>query len=128
MRATEIVKEAQKAGKLPPDPFPIVELSGNVRSPSFDEFKKTLDVHHFARCIEHILSLPDDGSRHSCYLDDIPEEPLTLRRWRENLHRAIYRVMLAGAVLARAYHEPLFFSRTEGITNIPSRIQYHATT
>jgi hypothetical protein len=43
----------------------------------------------------------------------LPLDPDKLLGWRKRLYRAMYRVLLAGAVLARAYNEPFFLATGE---------------
>lgn len=47
----------------------------------------------------------------------------TMARWEERFRRATYRLFLAGAVLAHAYHEPLF-RLTKGLRQRPDSSLY----
>lgn len=64
------------------------------------------------RCVEYMFL--QDGDVSWGYFDGPPEEPRTLQLWRENFYRAMYRVLLAGAMLAGAFHEPFILADKEG--------------
>ncbi|KAK2736013.1 hypothetical protein FQN57_000906 [Myotisia sp. PD_48] len=110
VRATQIVRDAVRAGQLPPDPFPTDELSGSVRRPSIDELKGIYDLHHLVKCIEQIFI--DDGdeswyaSSHFGQNIDFSSDPPRWRHWRARFHSTLYRVFLAGAMLYRVYQAP----------------------
>ncbi|KAL2811956.1 hypothetical protein BJX63DRAFT_432961 [Aspergillus granulosus] len=108
VRATEIARQALEKGELPPDPFPVSELSGESRKPSFEE-------------LEHIRKLESLAHWHEEYIR--PEAEITMPDqydrvekewarhkwdvWRDGHRRALYRYLAAGPILYRAYHTPL---------------------
>jgi hypothetical protein len=129
VRATDIVKTAQMSGKRPPDPFPIAKLSGVFRKPELQELRSIFDLQHMMRCIEYMI-LHSDMEGVSWFWfnkNSIREEKLADKDadWRENLYRALYRVVLAGAVCSRAYNDP-FISAIEQKNqsiSLPERIR-----
>lgn len=119
-RATALVCDAFEANVLPPDPFPLNELSGDIRKPDFEDLKRVLDLRHLVRCVEQ-MSRKWDFSGNS----EIRRiEPWT--GWgtiRDRFHISMYRVLLAGAVLTRPYLEPWFLAPTEGPPDLLHRTQ-----
>ncbi|KAK2802111.1 hypothetical protein FQN50_007475 [Emmonsiellopsis sp. PD_5] len=108
-RATQIVKVALRNGELPPDPFPIDELSGEINRPDRHELRDVYGFHHFARCLEKLCR-----SRRAIRQMGRDEAPGFWKHWQERLHSSIYRFYLAGAVLYRAYQEPLLQGTMNG--------------
>ncbi|KAI9375792.1 hypothetical protein BJX61DRAFT_493081 [Aspergillus egyptiacus] len=111
VRATRIATDCLLKAELPPDPFPVSELSGDVRKPSLEELKQVQPLQDVANYLgqkilsqrgDQFIAMPDsfDTDRHEW-------ARLRWKVWREECHRAIYRHLAAGAVLYRAYHEPI---------------------
>jgi hypothetical protein len=126
IRATDIVKITQLSGKRPPDPFPISELSGVFRKPELHELRSILDLQHMMRCIEYMILHWEMQAVSFFYFDkNFMEERLAEKDadWRENLFRALYRVVLAGAVCSRAYNEPFISAIEQNNHSIPNRIR-----
>ncbi|KAK2776962.1 hypothetical protein FQN53_002468 [Emmonsiellopsis sp. PD_33] len=101
VRATQIVKVALQNGELPPDPFPIGELSGEINRPYGHELEDVYGFQHLARCLQILCR-----SRCSGMQPGDTEAPGFWEHWQERVHSSIYRFYLAGAVLYRAYQEP----------------------
>ncbi|KAL2867680.1 uncharacterized protein BJX67DRAFT_76015 [Aspergillus lucknowensis] len=109
VRATKIATDALLRGELPPDPFPVSELSGDVWKPSLEELKQVQTLQYVANYLEQeirshdlFIAMPDsfDTDRHEW-------ARLRWKVWHEECHRAIYRHLAAGAILYRGYHEPI---------------------
>ncbi|KAL5313956.1 hypothetical protein ACEPPN_018380 [Leptodophora sp. 'Broadleaf-Isolate-01'] len=137
VRATAIVSKAYQAGTLPPV-VEINSLNGNSRLPDLAELKEVLNMQYLVRCIEwmyfnseksHIGEFEDNLFLHmkyghypaaqrrfpECLSEDIPgTKNATIDSFRDCFYRAMYRLLLAGAVLARVYLAPLFHARGEG--------------
>jgi hypothetical protein len=112
VRATHIIKEAEQSGNFPLNPFPFAGLSGAIRKLEIFELNDVFSVQHMIRCIESMIiewKVPQTG--HVFYYDTSLVDERGLEdedaHWQENLYRAWYRVILAGAI--KAYNEPLIF-------------------
>ncbi|GFF67526.1 probable 4-hydroxy-2-oxoglutarate aldolase, mitochondrial [Aspergillus lentulus] len=116
VRATEIVLESFQKEELPPDPFPLSTLSGAVRRPSLREFRQVRDFEHLAKCAEQIYVGDEEDLKNEIQRDQSDGAALWVL-WRERFHSSIYRVLLAGAVLYRAYQEPMYFAANWGLPN-----------
>ncbi|KAH1503414.1 hypothetical protein KXW56_002427 [Aspergillus fumigatus] len=116
VRATKIVLESFEKEELPPDPFPLSTLSGAVRKPSIIEFQQVRDFEHLAKCAEQIFVEEGRGLKDEIR-NDQPDGATLWVRWRERFHSSIYRVLLAGAILSRAYQEPMYFAAEWGLPN-----------
>ncbi|KAH3270084.1 hypothetical protein KXV64_002598 [Aspergillus fumigatus] len=116
VRATKIVLESFEKEELPPDPFPLSTLSGPVRKPSISEFQQVRDLEHLAKCAEQIFVEEGRGLKDEIR-NDQPDGATLWVRWRERFHSSIYRVLLAGAILSRAYQEPMYFAAEWGLPN-----------
>ena len=138
MRATALVLEAYQAGTLPPPVVTIISLSANSKLPDLAELKEVLNMQYLVRCIEwmyfnsqewHLGIIEDNLFRHmkyghypakqrrfpECLSEDIPgAKNANIDSFRDGFYRAMYRLLLAGAVLARAYMAPLFRARDAG--------------
>lgn len=137
MRATAIVLKAYQAGTHPP----LVEmnsLSGNSKLPDLAELKEVFNMQYLVQCIEwmyfnskelHLGERPENLFVHmkyghypterrrfpECLSEGIPgAENATTDSFRDGFYRAMYQLLLAGAVLARAYMAPLFRAKEEG--------------
>ena len=137
MRATAIVLKAYQAGNLPPA-VAMNSLSGNSKLPDLAELKEVFNMQYLVRCIEymyfystrlHLGECEDNLFQNmkyghypavqrrfpECLSEDIPgAKNATIDSFRDGFYRAMYRLLLAGAVLARAYMAPLFRAREEG--------------
>lgn len=111
MRATRIATDALLQGELPPDPFPVSELSGDANKPFLEELKQVQTLHRAVNYLEkEILSYDQD--RFVSMPDELETKHDECARvkwkvWREECHRAIYRNLAAGAILCRAYNAPI---------------------
>ncbi|KAK1828766.1 hypothetical protein QBC39DRAFT_415664, partial [Podospora conica] len=119
-RATALVFDAFEANELPPHPFPLKELSGDIRKPDLKDLKRVFELRHLARCVEQMCFKRDPGLGTAT--------PLLDREFykRDNIacfHTSIYRVLLAGAVLTRPYLEPMFLAPTQGPADLLFRWQ-----
>ncbi|KAL4928193.1 uncharacterized protein BDV17DRAFT_291938 [Aspergillus undulatus] len=115
VRATTISKDSILAGDLPPHPFPTSTLSGDAIKPTLAEIQHIQSFAKLARYLEHRTRDPSNKDRaflpHRWYFDSLSWESQTWSIWRENYHRTVYRYLTAGAVLCRAYYEPLVSDR-----------------
>lgn len=121
-------------GTLPPL-VEINSLSGRSRLPSLVELKEVLNMQYLVRCIEHMYfysKVVSDVAEWSWNLlqsetrTHYPSENrrflyglggnngATIDSFRKRFYRAMYRLLLAGAVLARAYLAPSFQAEEEG--------------
>lgn len=116
VRATQIVLESFQKAELPPDPFPLSTLSGAIRKPSLIEFQQVRDYEHLAKCAEEIYLEDEEGLKDEIQHDQ-PDGTALWALWRERFHSSIYRVLLAGAVLYRAYQEPMYLAANWGLPN-----------
>jgi hypothetical protein len=128
VRATDIVKTAQLSRQRPLDPFPVAELSGAFRKPEFQELRRIFDLQHMMRCIEYMIlhwEIEEVFSNFFFNNDFIEREKIDKEDadWRENLCRALCRVVLAGAVCSRAYNEPFISAFEQNNASIPERIR-----
>lgn len=136
MRATAIVLKAYQAGALPPAVVAINSLSGKSKLPDLAELKEVLNMQHLVRCIEYIFLNSKFHKRYETnlfpyirrdrnpaarqgfpyYLKEniLGAENAKIDSFRDGFFRAMYRLLLAGAVLARPYMAPLFQAREEG--------------
>ncbi len=55
VRAKDIVKKAHQSGNLPPDPFPMDQLSGVARKSNLQELQDLLNLQHMMQCMEYML-------------------------------------------------------------------------
>lgn len=120
-----------------------MSLSGKSKLPDLTELKEVLNMQRLVQCIEfiyfnaqydtHIVSnlfsnmtgyeynmgnprkYPAWKRRFPICLEEIPgAENATIESFRDSFFRTMYRLLLAGAVLARAYVGPVFQARQEG--------------
>jgi hypothetical protein len=137
VRATAIVLKAYQAGTLPPL-VAINSLSAKSKLPDLAELREVFNIQYLVRCIEWMYFNSEEyhaaeGSEHNLFLhmkygtypsarrrfpeclsEDIPGiKNATIDSFRDRFYRAMYRVLLAGAVLTRAYIAPLFWAREE---------------
>ncbi|KAF8851656.1 hypothetical protein BDZ45DRAFT_808142 [Acephala macrosclerotiorum] len=137
VRATAIVLKAYQAGTSPPV-VAMNSLSGNSKLPDVAELKEVFNMQYLVRCIEWMYfnsrelhlgecednlfkdmkygHYPSDQRRFpECLSKDIPgAKNATIDSFRDGFYRAMYRLLLAGAVLAKPYMAPLFQARKEG--------------
>lgn len=122
VRATTKVLDANQSGSQATITS-MHELSGLSQRPSIEELKEVLNMQHLVRCVEHMywegsidmessfcVSLPAD-CREGGY--DTMDE-LELKNFRDGFYRAMYRMLLAGAVMAGAYQEPFTQAEKDG--------------
>ncbi|KAM7183721.1 hypothetical protein V8F33_013413 [Rhypophila sp. PSN 637] len=122
-RATKLVCDAFKANRLPPDPFPLQELTGIVRKPDLEDLKRVFGLRHFVRCVEQMYRHWDhDGNKLPSRSLHEWEYPLEWETMRDHFHTAMYRVLYVGAVLTRSYLEPLLLAPTEGPPDLLRRL------
>jgi hypothetical protein len=127
MRATEIAKEAILKGHLPPSPFPLSQLSGEVRKPTLDELKILFDFEHLVECLERLAKKHSNPYWFDCIESLEPEHRIKAWMvWKERFHVAMYRLFLSGVALYRAYREPLTLASTRGLPDFLD--QYRRTT
>lgn len=74
------------------------DLASSRHEPTIAELKAALALSQLAAVLEQILNGKDS--------DGTPE-------WQARMHRAIYRVLIAGAALAGAYNEPIFVAKSQ---------------
>ncbi len=123
MRATNIVKEAWLDGQTLPDIHAISQLSAQSKKPQLAELNDILSFHHLILCIECAFrsqemwrdAFPDDNDGPSDSRYPIPDLPMEPGVWKDIFHRALYRMLLSGAVLTKAYNEPF----TSALENAP---------
>ncbi|KAK4163812.1 hypothetical protein QBC43DRAFT_300786 [Cladorrhinum sp. PSN259] len=135
-RVTRKASDAYNAGRLPhpKDLFPIDKLSPFRRAPTVSELKEAFSLDHFARCFFNIL---DSNSREQLDLDTDaargwdkvwaktlryrnpgPWFSLLKRLAKERITRSLYRVVIWGAVMSRAYQAPLFDAAGSGLEDL----------
>ena len=110
-------------------------LSGNSKLPDLAELKEVLNIQHLVRCIEYIyynsqypkhyennLFYDIEREKYPVARRRLPDflkenilgaEKVTIDSFRDSFFRAMYRLLLAGAVLTRAYRAPFFQAREE---------------
>jgi hypothetical protein len=141
-RATNIVKPAFENGYMPPRIDDIASLSGTSTKPTLSELIQVMDLQHLVRCLQHMFYFSNDsdngespwtthvnllgGERlpHWSTLDSPEKHALIMKGWVEKFSRATYRLFLAAAVLAHAYHEPYFIERRQD-DSTPSSAVYN---
>lgn len=111
-----MVLEAQLEGVLPPV-IPLPDISGSSKKPDLDELKQILDMEHFVLCLEHLFKISansywPDYTPNEFELEDLDLD--AMKDYVSNVHKAIYRAIIAGAVLTRAYQEPFFAVAKDG--------------
>ncbi|PMD28360.1 hypothetical protein NA56DRAFT_11208 [Hyaloscypha hepaticicola] len=113
-------------------------LSRISKLPKLAELQEVFNVQYLVRCIEymyfnskqlHLGQCEDNLFQHmkyghypaaqrrfpECLNEDIPgAKNATIDSFRDGFFRAMYRLLVAGAVLAKAYMAPLFRAREEG--------------
>ncbi|KAG4436698.1 hypothetical protein IFR05_007812 [Cadophora sp. M221] len=92
VRATDIVISARQRAEPPPQAFPPDQLGIDIRKPNLVELKAVYDFQNLARCLEHV------------YIKS-----------RALAFQSLEITMLTGAVLYRAYNEPLHVAEKEGL-------------
>ncbi|KAL4901134.1 hypothetical protein BDW74DRAFT_181988 [Aspergillus multicolor] len=111
VRATTIAKSSILRGQLPPTPFPMKDLSGDDSKPTLPEVQQIQSFARLASYLESRTRCGRDKKRnflpHRWYFDSLSWSESTWTTWREGYHAAVYRYLTAGAVLCRAYYEPL---------------------
>lgn len=98
VRLTELVADAECRGELPPMGLSPGDLASSCRGPIMAELKAALALSRLVVVLEHIFH--EKGS------DGTAD-------WQTRIHKAIYRVIIAGAALAGAYNEPIFAAKSQ---------------
>ncbi|KAL3435416.1 hypothetical protein BDV09DRAFT_204077 [Aspergillus tetrazonus] len=109
--ATRIVVDHFHKGQLPLNPFPLDSLSLDAHKVSFEELRQILNLVHLIRCIEDFCLYNTEWGR-DCYFHLKQENKAAppqenWLKWPERFHRSMYQSFLMGAVLCRAYQQPL---------------------
>ncbi|KAM7200863.1 hypothetical protein V8F20_005105 [Naviculisporaceae sp. PSN 640] len=123
-RATKLVCDAFEANRLPPDPFPLQELSGIIRKPDLEDIERVFDLRHFVRCVEQMSRDWEHVGNQQILSHSLGEEEYP-REWetmRDHFHTAMYRVLYVGAALTRPYLEPLLLAPTEAPPDLLRRL------
>ncbi|PKX90756.1 uncharacterized protein P174DRAFT_423619 [Aspergillus novofumigatus IBT 16806] len=111
-----IAKQAILKGDLPPSPFPLGELRGEICKPNLDELNVLFDFRHLVECLERLARKNSAPYWYDCIESLEPEDRINAWIvWKERLHVALYRSFLAGAAQYRAYQEPLTLASTCGL-------------
>jgi len=126
VRATKLACDALASNRLPPLNliYPLQNLAKPV--PTIHEFQEILKLQHLGRCVEHLMLMNaarypnrqfEPGITLLQYAVGWPRNdplfPLLHHLWKERLYRNIFRLMVCGASLAAAYHEPFFYNGPE---------------
>lgn len=97
-------------GQLPTANIKLAELESQSRLPSATELQAVRRLHALAIALDHRFSTNGYGLPHNAHLSSwcTPEPPEKIDSWRQDMHRAIYRSLIASASLAALYLEPIF--------------------
>ncbi|KLU88873.1 hypothetical protein MAPG_07854 [Magnaporthiopsis poae ATCC 64411] len=108
VRATGVVRSSLEAGVMPPNITEDLDAMSS-KKPSLEELRLVLDLQHLARCVNSLywkgICLPWGWRSQAIAIFDstapmnLPESVEWDASYRENFHRAIYKVLLAGAAL-----------------------------
>ncbi|OIW31271.1 hypothetical protein CONLIGDRAFT_713718 [Coniochaeta ligniaria NRRL 30616] len=128
-RITQFVVDAEARGDRPPTEVPLHGLSSN--GPTIADLSLVHKLHHLASALEvsfchHEGRWPWPMTFDKEPPEVPPEEPERLAEWRERLHRAIYRTLIAGGALAGVYDEPLARAKAEGLDTKWLNERHHA--
>jgi hypothetical protein len=124
-------------------------LSGKSTLPNLEELREVFNMQYLVRCIEYMYFYSEElhhGSQNPknlfeemkygaypserrrfphCLKEGIPgAENATIETFRDAFYRAMYRLLITGAVLAGVYMEPLFRAREEGNDGFLARNGY----
>ncbi|AEO71974.1 uncharacterized protein THITE_2093475 [Thermothielavioides terrestris NRRL 8126] len=118
-RITDLVAAAERRRELPPTRIFPGDLASSRRAPSMPELEAAFSLSRLVKLFEcHLLwsdlEYPDDRPYHGD-----PEEDERMAEFTARLHKAFYRVLIAGAALAGAYHEPMFKAKLEPGLGLP---------
>ncbi len=94
--------------------MPLDTFSSAALKPDVNDIRRVFDLHHLARCIEHRYYNPPSDMNINFGVHDLPQDKDVRARIRLRFHRSIYRVLTAGAALARLYTEPMLEASTFG--------------
>ncbi|KAB5567004.1 hypothetical protein GE09DRAFT_1284693 [Coniochaeta sp. 2T2.1] len=111
-RATEIVKAAILSRRLPPKDINVADLSPAVRPPTAADMAAGMDMQYLANFVEryYLRGLALNRIYHwDVRGPDVPRPDEWALSCRVYFHRAVYRVLLAGPVLAGSYLEPFAY-------------------
>ncbi|KAK3688685.1 hypothetical protein B0T22DRAFT_512366 [Podospora appendiculata] len=109
VRATALVKKAEARRELPPKNMDLASLSSTARRPRWSELHRVYALHRLGRAVQAAIlhdirsraTTPGEIYMHGKCPERIPE-------WGARVRKALYRLLIAGAALAGAYHEPLY--------------------
>ncbi|CEJ90043.1 hypothetical protein VHEMI05852 [[Torrubiella] hemipterigena] len=116
VRVTELVYDTECQGVPHPESIDPSRFTSNAARPTARELGHVWLLHSLALGLEGTLRSPhgfDDyhlpsGVNWDQQQTPGAEQPERLAEWRVGFHRAAYRCLIAGAVLAYAYSEPLY--------------------
>jgi hypothetical protein len=95
---TKLVTDAERRGELPPLCISPGDFASSRQQPTMTELKAARALSLLVEVLDRILN---KGA-----FDGTPE-------WQVRMHKAIYRVLIAGAGLASAYNEPIFAAKSQ---------------
>lgn len=144
MRVTKKAADAYRVGRLlgRDEVFPIEKLSPFRKPPTVLELEEAFALDHFARCFMDILELntreevipfphfTEEHKRHLVWMKTLgyparaPGVSTLKRLAKERLTRALYRVVIWGAVMSRAYQQPLFEAADHGLGHFVEKWTY----
>ncbi|KAL4902064.1 hypothetical protein BDW74DRAFT_181223 [Aspergillus multicolor] len=123
IRATRVVLDHFNREQLPPDPFPLKDLTLKAQRPTAADLHELRQWQHLVKCIEDICLRNFEWALDCART--VRNDPESWPNWQGNFHRAIYRFFLMGAVLCRAYQEPL--TPTAKHNGFPPSLKYLGT-
>ncbi|KAL4911846.1 hypothetical protein BDW62DRAFT_216886 [Aspergillus aurantiobrunneus] len=110
-RATQISQSALLRHTLPPTPFPSAQLPGTTTKPTLHETHQALTLtplaQHLSAKTRSPLGKTSSFLPHRWFFETTTWTPRTWHIWTDSYHRAVYRYLAGGAILSRAYHEPV---------------------
>ncbi|KAK3985211.1 hypothetical protein QBC44DRAFT_162713 [Cladorrhinum sp. PSN332] len=136
VHVTKKATDAYHAGRLPErkDLFPIEKMSPFKRAPTASELREAFALDHFGQCFLHTLKTNSEEELDDrdvwlntlrCRLGKTDPSFNFLRRLtNERIIRALYRVIIWGAVMSRAYQEPLFDAAESGLKGLAETWTY----
>ncbi|KAJ4286404.1 hypothetical protein N0V88_008027 [Collariella sp. IMI 366227] len=119
-RMTELVAEAERRNQLPPIGLSPGNFSSNCQVPTIPEIEAAVTLSLLVEGLTYAFlqmthsrppGMPYDFDAH--WSEQLPEEEDRMPEFYARVHKAIYRVFIAGATLAGAYNEPMFKAAAE---------------